>query len=179
MTLLKRFETLSSTQEDKRKVEEELKSREAEVHQLQKALSDIQVFLMQERENVVRLYAENDRLKLRQFEDSKKIQALLSLMGGDSSSGMGGGEMTYFHQEPPARAVVERVKPAGYHQDSCRIDTGRNVLSQSSMDPNVKGRGADKENRSKASLAPQSCRSRSNPATSRLEESERQTEAEV
>jgi len=179
MTLLKRFETLSSTQEDKRKVEEELKGREAEVHQLQKALSDIQVFLMQERENVVRLYAENDRLKLRQFEDSKKIQALLSLMGGDSSSGMGGGEMTYFHQEPPARAVVERVKPAGDHQDSCRIDTGRNVLSQSSMDPNVKGRGADKENRSKASLAPQSCRSRSNPATSRLEESERQTEAEV
>lgn len=74
LTLLKRFETLSSTQEDKRKVEEELKGREAEVHQLQKALSDIQVFLMQERENVVRLYAENDRLKLRQFEDSKKIQ---------------------------------------------------------------------------------------------------------
>merc|ERR1719370_1018623 len=30
MTLLKRFETLSSTQEDKRKVEEELKGREAE-----------------------------------------------------------------------------------------------------------------------------------------------------
>ena len=73
-TLLKRFETLSSTQEDRRRAEEELKSREAEVHQLQKALSDIQVFLMQERENVVRLYAENDRLKLRQFEDSKKIQ---------------------------------------------------------------------------------------------------------
>ena len=74
LTLLKRFETQFSAREDQRKAEEELKGREAEVHQLQKALSDIQVFLMQERENVVRLYAENDRLKLRQFEDSKKIQ---------------------------------------------------------------------------------------------------------
>merc|ERR1712142_519645 len=114
MTLLKRFETLSSTQEDKRKEEEELKGREAEVHQLQKALSDIQVFLMQERENVVRLYAENDRLKLRQFEDSKKIQALLSLMGGDvtNDGGVDGGEVTYFHREPPARAVVIREQPS-------------------------------------------------------------------
>ena len=74
LTLLKRFEAQFSAREDQRKAEEELKGREAEVHQLQKALSDIQVFLMQERENVVRLYAENDRLKLRQFEDSKKIQ---------------------------------------------------------------------------------------------------------
>jgi len=172
-TLLKRFETLSSTQEDRRRAEEELKSREAEVHQLQKALSDIQVFLMQERENIVRLYAENDRLKLRQFEDSKKIQALLSLMGGDSS-GAGGGEMTYFHKEPPARAVVEKVGPAGDGPH-----TGRTALSQSSLDPNVKGRAADKENATKMNVAPQSGRSRGHPASSRLEESERQTEAEV
>ena len=50
------------------------------MHQLQKALSDVQVFLMQERENVVRLYSENDRLKLQQFEDSKKIQVILTFL---------------------------------------------------------------------------------------------------
>ena len=70
-------------------------------------------------------------------------KALLSLMGGDCLSGLGGGEMTYFHQEPPARAVVEKVGPAGDRRDPNRQDTGRTALSQSSMDPNVKGRGAD------------------------------------
>ena len=59
-------------------------------------------------------------------------------MGGDSS-GAGGGEMTYFHKEPPARAVVEKVGPAGDGPQ-----TGRTALSQSSLDPNVKGRAAGK-----------------------------------
>ena len=46
------------------KVEWELKQREAEIVELQKALSDMEVFLFKEREHVLRLYAENDRLKV-------------------------------------------------------------------------------------------------------------------
>ena len=42
----------------------ELRQREEEIAELQKALSDMQVFLFQEREHVLRLYAENDRLKV-------------------------------------------------------------------------------------------------------------------
>jgi len=42
----------------------ELQQREDEISELQKALSDMQVYLFQEREHVLRLFAENDRLKV-------------------------------------------------------------------------------------------------------------------
>ena len=42
----------------------ELQQREDEIAELQKALSDMQVYLFQEREHVLRLFAENDRLKV-------------------------------------------------------------------------------------------------------------------
>jgi len=40
-----------------------------------------QVCILQEREQVLRLYAENDRLKIREVEDRKRIQHLLALAG--------------------------------------------------------------------------------------------------
>lgn len=43
----------------------EVRHLEEEIVELQKALSDMQVFLFQEKEQVLRLYSENDRLKLR------------------------------------------------------------------------------------------------------------------
>ena len=42
-----------------------MRQREDEIVELQKALSDMQVYLFQEREHVLRLYAQNDRLKVR------------------------------------------------------------------------------------------------------------------
>jgi len=42
----------------------EMRQREEEITELQKALSDMQIYLFQEREHVLRLYAENDRLKV-------------------------------------------------------------------------------------------------------------------
>lgn len=42
----------------------EMRQREEEIVELQKALSDMQIYLFQEREHVLRLYAENDRLKV-------------------------------------------------------------------------------------------------------------------
>ena len=78
----------------------ELRQREEEIAELQKALSDMQVYLFQEREHVLRLYAENDRLKIRELEDRKKIQHLLNLPHGMEP------EITYFHKQPPARAVI-------------------------------------------------------------------------
>jgi len=163
--LLKRFESQNAAQEERIKTEEELRQREAEVHQLQKALSDVQVFLMQERENVVRLYSENDRLKLQQFEDSKKIQALLALMGGKASVGGSGEEVTYFHREPPAKAVVERI---GTDPNSARPETEPKVLGQSHLDPN----------RISSKAKPRSARS-DNKHRCQLEEIESQTESEV
>lgn len=72
---------------------------------MQKALSDMQVYLFQEREHVLRLYAENDRLKIRELEDRKKIQHLLSLSKATVP------EITYFHHQPPAKAIVAQHKP--------------------------------------------------------------------
>lgn len=47
------------------KLQWDIQQREGEIVELQNALSDMQVFLFQEREQALRLYAENDRLKLR------------------------------------------------------------------------------------------------------------------
>ena len=43
--------------------------------------------------------------QIRELEDKKKIQKLLSL--GTAT----GGETTYFIKEPPAKAIVEQHKP--------------------------------------------------------------------
>ncbi|XP_075066702.1 coiled-coil domain-containing protein 77 isoform X2 [Mixophyes fleayi] len=77
-----------------------MRQREEEIAELQKALSDMQVYLFQEREHVLRLYSENDRLKIRELEDRKKIQQLLALVGTSS------GEITYFHKEPPNKVTI-------------------------------------------------------------------------
>ena len=61
-------------------------------------LSVIQIFLFQEREHVLRLYAENDRLKIKDLESRKRIQHLLTLQGAS-----GQGETTYMFKEPPSR----------------------------------------------------------------------------
>ncbi|XP_068459502.1 coiled-coil domain-containing protein 77 [Clinocottus analis] len=86
--------------EDQHKLQWEIRQREGETAELQNALSDMQVYLFQEREQSLRLYAENDRLKIRELEDRKKIQHLLALVGTDT------GEVTYFHREPPHKVTV-------------------------------------------------------------------------
>uniref|UniRef100_A0A8C3JQA8 Coiled-coil domain containing 77 n=1 Tax=Calidris pygmaea TaxID=425635 RepID=A0A8C3JQA8_9CHAR len=96
--LVKRLERYKETYDEQNKLQQEVHQREEEIAELQKALSDMQVYLFQEREHVLRLYSENDRLKIRELEDRKKIQHLLALVGTDK------GEVTYFHKEPPHKA---------------------------------------------------------------------------
>ncbi|MEE6478094.1 hypothetical protein FKM82_011732 [Ascaphus truei] len=98
--LLKRLEQYKATYEEQHKLQWEMRQREEEIAELQKALSDMQVYLFQEREHVLRLYSENDRLKIRELEDRKKVQQLLALVG------TGNGEITYFHKEPPNKVTI-------------------------------------------------------------------------
>nr|XP_042129938.1 coiled-coil domain-containing protein 77 [Peromyscus maniculatus bairdii] len=93
--LLKKLDLYREACEGQHKLEWNLQQREEEIAELQKALSDMQVCLFQEREHVLRLYSENDRLRIRELEDKKKIQNLLALVGTDT------GEVTYFYKEPP------------------------------------------------------------------------------
>ncbi|KAM3927250.1 coiled-coil domain-containing protein 77 isoform 2-T2 [Leptodactylus fuscus] len=98
--LVKRLEQYKTTYEEQHKLQWEMRQREEEIAELQKALSDMQVYLFQEREHVLRLYSENDRLKIRELDDRKKIQQLLALVGTSS------GEITYFHKEPPNKVTI-------------------------------------------------------------------------
>lgn len=59
----------------------ELNLRNEEVSRLQQAVSDLQIHLFREREQSLRLSAENDKLRIQEFEDRKKIDALLTLSG--------------------------------------------------------------------------------------------------
>lgn len=90
------------------KLQWEQRQREEEIAELQKALSDMQVYLFQERENVLRLFAENDRLKIREVEDRKKIQHLLSLTKPTDT------EITYFVKNHPS----QRSQTKNTNQDS-------------------------------------------------------------
>ncbi|OXB80443.1 UNVERIFIED_CONTAM: hypothetical protein H355_004276, partial [Colinus virginianus] len=63
--LVKRLERYKETYDEQHKLQWEVCQREEEIAELQKALSDMQVYLFQEREQVLRLYSENDRLKIR------------------------------------------------------------------------------------------------------------------
>ncbi|XP_055251944.1 coiled-coil domain-containing protein 77 isoform X2 [Moschus berezovskii] len=98
--LLKKLELYREACEGQHKLEWDLQQREEEIVELQKALSDMQVCLFQEREHVLRLYSENDRLRIREVEDKKKIQNLLALVGTDT------GEVTYFYKEPPNKVSI-------------------------------------------------------------------------
>ncbi|NXX30126.1 CCD77 protein, partial [Nicator chloris] len=97
--LMKRLEKYKQTYDEQHQLQWEVRHLEEEIAELQKALSDMQVFLFQEKEQVLRLYSENDRLKLRELEDRKKIQQLLAILATDK------GEVTYFHKEPPHKAI--------------------------------------------------------------------------
>ncbi|XP_020909424.1 coiled-coil domain-containing protein 77 [Exaiptasia diaphana] len=127
--MLQKLDCYKCTYEEQHKTQWELRQREEEIAELQKALSDMQVYLFQEREHVLRLYAENDRLKIRELDDRKKIQHLISLSRG------GEAEITYFHRQPPARAIVTEHKPSptkgvvegrgpGGHKQGSSIRTG-------------------------------------------------------
>ncbi|XP_035204309.1 coiled-coil domain-containing protein 77 [Oxyura jamaicensis] len=123
--LVKRLERYKETYDEQHKLQWEVRQREEEIAELQKALSDMQVYLFQEREHVLRLYSENDRLKIRELEDRKKIQHLLALVGTDK------GEVTYFHKEPPHKVTVlqrpgnSRDPHEGY--DASRTGTKRST----------------------------------------------------
>ncbi|XP_003461812.1 coiled-coil domain-containing protein 77 isoform X1 [Cavia porcellus] len=98
--LLEKLEIYREACEGQHKLEWNLQQREEEIAELQKALSDMQVCLFQEREHVLRLYSENDHLRIRELEDKKKIQSLLALVGTDTK------EVTYFYKEPPHKVSI-------------------------------------------------------------------------
>ena len=70
---------------------------------------------------MLRLYAENDRLRIQEIEDRKKIQHLLTLTQPVNA------ETTYFIKEPPAKVLVQQHIP--------RATAGAETLALSGRGP--------------------------------------------
>ncbi|XP_030070138.1 LOW QUALITY PROTEIN: coiled-coil domain-containing protein 77 [Microcaecilia unicolor] len=148
--LVKRLEKYKSTYEDQHRLQCELHQREEELAELQTALGDMQVYLFQEREHVLRLYSENDRLKIRELEDRKKIQQLLALVGNDT------GEMTYFFREPPDKVTVPQRRPQPgdpYERKGTQVSkTGTKKTASKPAADGVKSVGSDNYQRDNQTL---------------------------
>jgi len=92
-----------------------------------KAISDLQIYLFQEREQVLRLYAENDRLKIQELQDRKKINRLLNLCGVSEE------EITYFVKEPPGVGIVpQKVSPVVVNEQRSSSNSKELVEKKSS-----------------------------------------------
>lgn len=100
--IIKKQDKFKEALDDQHKLQWELRQKDDEIGELQKAISDMQVFLFQEREQVLKLYAENDRLKIQELQDRKKINRLLSLAGVNEN------EVTYFIREPPGKMIINQ-----------------------------------------------------------------------
>lgn len=119
--LVDKLEGYKATYEEQHKLDSELHQRENEIADLQKAVSDLQVCILQEREQVLRLYAENDRLKIRDVENQKRVQHLLAITGPITS------EISYFHKEPPAKIIIpQKIPKARFpNEDGRGFETGK------------------------------------------------------
>jgi len=62
--VVKKLSEYSKSHEDEHYLECEVKQRDEEIAELQKALTDMQLFLFKEREQVLQLYTENDTFKV-------------------------------------------------------------------------------------------------------------------
>ena len=142
-SLEQRLEQYRGSFDSQQREEIEVKRREEEISELQKALSDVQLYLFQEREHVLRLYAENDRLKIKELEDRKTIHHLLSLQPVDQS------ETTYFIKpsninnhlvavvphHKPAAGKPQQSKPRGFvREESDKAKPVETVRKQSELE---------------------------------------------
>ncbi|KAJ1550707.1 Coiled-coil domain-containing protein 77, partial [Cladochytrium tenue] len=92
-------DSLKIPYEEHHKLQWSLTRREAEVAELQQALSDAQTQLFDERKQLLQAVAENDELRIQELKDRKKIKVLLAMSGAPED------EVTYFRDELDKRFV--------------------------------------------------------------------------
>ena len=78
---LRRFQSSSKLSDRTRHLEKEVATQKREINALQKAVSDMRDALIQERKINTKLCGENDRLRIQEMENRRKIIALLELAG--------------------------------------------------------------------------------------------------
>lgn len=140
--LVKKLEKYKASYDEQHKLHWEIRQREEEISELQKALSDMQVYLFQEREHVLRLYAENDRLKIRELEDRKKILHLLTLVEPDNE------EITYFYKEPPDKVTIPQKTSKKKDQHAYGNHVQKTDIKNCASKPSAKGEKGEKGEKS-------------------------------
>ena len=88
---------MSGNSHAKHSLKWDLHKKDEQVMDLQKALSDAHVFLYEERAQVLKLTAENDRLKIQELEDRQRLEHLLALTQPINQ------EVTYFRECRPEK----------------------------------------------------------------------------
>eukprot|EP00878_Enallax_costatus_P033337 GHUV01036756.1.p1 GENE.GHUV01036756.1~~GHUV01036756.1.p1 ORF type:complete len:405 (+),score=164.28 GHUV01036756.1:265-1479(+) len=109
--LLLAVERCAVHQDNVHRLEWENRKRADEIKELQKALSDAQQFLFEERQRLLNLQAENDELKLQEIQDRQRIQQLLSMTQPLEQT------ITYKHDSIPS-SVTAYPKPLGVRNGS-------------------------------------------------------------
>ena len=94
---LSKFGEVQASHEDMHRLRWEMRVRQDEIRDLQKALSDANVFLVDEREQVARLHSENEQLKVQELDDRRRIAHLLALTKPVSQ------EVTFFRDCRPGK----------------------------------------------------------------------------
>ena len=84
---LRRLEELRGRQDDYLRMQWELRKREEEIAALQRQLSDSQLQLVRERQEVLRLTGLTEEMKLQERSDRKKILDLLEITGNQENTG--------------------------------------------------------------------------------------------
>jgi len=82
---LKRFQLSSKLTDRTRQLEKEVGAQKREINALQKAVADMQDAITQERKINTKLCGENDRLRIQEMENRRKIIVLLELAGKTDS----------------------------------------------------------------------------------------------
>ena len=95
--MIKKMNAIEVSHEELHRTQWDLRVRQEEIAELQRALSDANVYLFDEREQVLKLQAENDQLKIQELEDRRRIQHLLALTQPVSQ------EVTFFRDCRPAK----------------------------------------------------------------------------
>jgi hypothetical protein len=80
-----------------------------EISELQRALSEAQTYLFEERKQLLKSLAENDELRLQELKDRKKIRYLLSLYGLPDQE-----ETTYFKEQLERRFIKRSTQNAEF-----------------------------------------------------------------
>lgn len=78
---LKRLASTKKAVDQSITLEQEIFAQKREITALQKAVTDIREALAQERKINNKLYVENDKLRIKEMEDRRKVVALLELCG--------------------------------------------------------------------------------------------------